>query len=426
MTVETCGHVATASAGVPAEALPPPSRSLRTASWGLSALNRLTGRGRHRPGPPRKILVVRRGFIGDIIQTTATVADLRRAYPEAEIVYMTGAAGAEVLAGNRSLTRVEPYLEEPSGGARSLARLWRAARGLRRERFDLGLCLNHKAWDALLLRLAGVAWAAGFTEPGREFLLDRAVRWDEWERRPGQDRYDELLRSLDIEPQCRSYGFPAVPEGDAAGQELLPGVDFTEAPLLVLAPGGGRHPNGCAPYRQWAPERFAEVAGVLAEEWDCEVCLIGGAEDADVTQQVLEHMPGTVRTKAHDLAGRTSLGQVGRLLSSARLLIANDSAPVWIAAAVGCPVVAIFGCNHPADYRPLAPAYVAVCADLTCHPCFSGARVPQCELPARCLAAIGVDEVVRAARVAVSLAAGGRWSGSERLEPGAGCFTIQP
>jgi GT2 family glycosyltransferase len=214
--------------------LPPPSLGLRVAGTVLAGVNRLGGRGAGAGAAPRKILVVRRGYVGDVIESTALVGDLRRAYPGAEIVYMTGAAGAQALAGNRNVDRIAPYPAGPGGG------FWRALRRLRRERFDLGLCLSHNSRDALLLRLAGVGQAAGFAEPQREFLLDLAVTWDEQELRAGRERYEELLRALGIEPVYRAYDFPAAAAEAAAPSRLLPGWDPAERPLLVLAGGAIR------------------------------------------------------------------------------------------------------------------------------------------------------------------------------------------
>jgi lipopolysaccharide heptosyltransferase II len=395
--------------------LPPPSRGLRVVGRGLACVNRLGGRRADAAAAPRKILVVRRGYVGDVIETTALLGDLRRAYPAAEIVYMTGAAGAQVLAGNQNVDRVVPYLDAPRRGAGGPAsRRARAAEFCRwrRERFDLGLCLSHNSRDALLLRLVGVGRAAGFVEPQREFLLDVPVTWDERELRAGQERYDELLRALGIEPAYRAYDFPAAEVGEGRGSRLLPGWDPAERPLLVLAPGGGRHPAGAAPYRQWPPERFAELLCILQREGPAEIALVGDQEDAALARQVRAALPAELRDRVHDLTGQTTLPELGALLSRARLLVANDSAPVWIAAAVGCPVVSIFGCNHPANHRPLVAAYAAVHGEVPCHPCFSGARVPDCPLPARCLQAIAAAQVAEAARGVLAAAAGTASPGS--------------
>ncbi len=378
--------------------LPPPGISLRLTFFLVSWWNQLFGRGRSASDSPRKVLLIRRGYIGDVIQSTALLADVRARYPGAEIAYMTGPAGAEVLRGNPSVDRLIGYVEPPGRKPGGYRETGRALRNLRGERFDLGLCLSHNSWDALLLRLAGVGRAAGFAEPGREFLLDLAVTWDERESRPSQEHYDDLLRGLGIEPRAREYYLAVGPAGEDLWRRLLPELELTRAPLLALAPGGGRHPQGCAPYRQWAPERFAAVAEALIRQEEAEVCLVGDAEDREVARQVQETLPSALRGRVHDLTGQTSLGELAALLSRARLLIANDSAPVWIAAAVSCPVVAIFGCNDPVNHRPLARRYAAVGGRARCHPCFSGAGVPSCSLPPECLDSLRAEEVVAVAR----------------------------
>jgi lipopolysaccharide heptosyltransferase II len=401
------------------EALPPPSLALRLVAKILVGVNRLEGRRADSSATPRKILVVRRGYVGDVIQTTALVGDLRRAWPEAEIVYMTGAGGAQVLAGNPNLDRIIPSVEMPGRGSGGWGGLWtalRRLRGLRRERFDLGLCLSHNSRESLLLRLAGVGRAAGPAEPQREFLLDLAVTWDERELRAGHEHHAALLRALGIEPVYRHYDFPAGEGGEGVRTRLLPEWDPGERPLLVLAPGGGRHPAGAAPYRQWPAERFAAVASILAGDEAAEIALIGDEQDTEVAQRVVAALPEELRSRVHDLTRRTSLVEMGALLREAGLLIANDSAPVWVAAAVGCPVVAIFGCNHPVNHRPLVAAYAAVHGEVPCHPCFSGARAPDCHWAARCLKQIEPERVAAVAREVIAAERARKQTGEEEVK----------
>lgn len=355
----------------------------------------------------RRILLVRKGYVGDVIQTTALLRDLREHYPEAHITYMTGPGGATVLEGNTCVDVIEPFVAVPAGRARGLLPFMRRMSALRGKRFDLGIALNPDSRDALLLHLVGAKRTVGFAEPGREFLLDECVLWDETKIMARQDHYDALLRLLGKEPACRRYEFtPSAAEGCSRTVKAL-----LEAPerIVVVAPGGGHNPRGCAPYRQWPAERFAEAAGRLIAGDNGRAVIVGGREDAEVAGRALEAWPAATKHEVEDLTDRTTLYELGRLLARADILITNDSAPVWIAAAVDCPTVCIVGCNHPVVCRPLSGSFVAVSAGLPCCPCFRGATVPTCPVPPDCLDAISVDQVVGAVGALPAGAGVGRW-----------------
>jgi heptosyltransferase II len=381
---------------------PPPSRLLRLLSTAVRFVNRLSVRRRAPSPTPQRIIVVRQGMIGDVIQTTASLEDLRQSFPDAHIAYMTGSAGSVVLEGNESLDEIVPYIATPERSLASLRKFIGQIRELRRKKFDLGLSLNHSSYDALLLRLMAVREAVGFVEPQREFLLDRALVWDEAEIKARQTRFDDLLRLLDIEPRCRHYIFhPTTAPGQYA-RELIQEAKSQDRPLLVIAPGGGTHPPGASPYRQWLPERFAQVLTILSDELQALPVLIGDSNDLPTSQKVLDALKPDMRVRVRDLTGKTSLPDVGALLENARLLITNDTAPVWIAAAVDCPTVAIFGCAHPEVAQPLSMHYVSVKSNIACHPCYRGDDVPDCDIPPPCLSTITRHDVIDAANQLLS------------------------
>jgi ADP-heptose:LPS heptosyltransferase len=347
-------------------------------------------------------------MIGDVIQTTALLGDLRSAFPGAWIAYMTGNAGEAVLRRNPYVDQVMPYLHCPGGKATDVLRFFGRVWQLRKANFDLGISLNNGSWDALILRLAGVRFAIGFVEPLREFLLDKALVWDEDEVKPRQERFDDLLRLLGIEPSFRHYVFP---ESSTVGEHVRALVEEAAAirkPLLAVAPGGASHPPGAKPYRQWLPERFAEVVCHLGEQHSLLPVLIGDREDLETARLVFAALTPEQRAQTRDLTGRTSLDDLAFLLRHARLLLTNDSAPVWIAAAVGCPTVCLFGCTHPAAATPLTSWYKAVSCRLPCHPCYRGDRVPACPVPPDCVTGVTPQDVTSAAENVLRMSASDR------------------
>jgi ADP-heptose:LPS heptosyltransferase len=160
----------------------------------------------------------------------------------------------------------------------------------------------------------------------------------------------------------------------------------------------GVHVSGGRPVKQWAPERFAETATRLAREHGAAIVLTGTADDRALTDRVAALMPPDVRTL--NLAGAMTLPVFGGLLESVNLLVTGDTGPMHLAAAVGTPLVAIFGPSDPDRYGPLSTRARIVTADLWCRPC-NRVRLP----PARCshgtpdcLDLVSVEMVVDAAR----------------------------
>jgi lipopolysaccharide heptosyltransferase I len=151
------------------------------------------------------------------------------------------------------------------------------------------------------------------------------------------------------------------------------------------------------PTKRWPAASFAEVADRLQQEGCGAVVMIGGpAERADVAA-----VSGMMKTPAIDLAGATTVGLLPALLSRASLLIANDSGPMHVAAAVGTPVVALFGPTSAARTGPYGVGHEVLTGKVPCSPCFS--RTCHNTLPLECMRLVSPEQVLAAARAQRSL-----------------------
>jgi heptosyltransferase-2 len=155
-----------------------------------------------------------------------------------------------------------------------------------------------------------------------------------------------------------------VSEGaQVAADALLRDADLAPgAPLLAVHPGSGAYSVA----RRWFPERFATVADELSCRYGLGVVLLGNEDERALADTVIGHM----RRPAANLAGRTSLEELGGVLRRCALLVGNDAGVAHLASAVGTPVVAIFGPFNHHTWRPLGRSLV-VRADpaLPCMPC---------------------------------------------------------
>ena len=164
--------------------------------------------------------------------------------------------------------------------------------------------------------------------------------------------------------------------------------------LRVLRPGGyppgtGHvvvHPGASVPARAWAPERHAALVRALAREGR-RVIVTGGPGERALTRQV-------AGTWGLDLGGRTSLGELADVLAGAACVVAGNTGPAHLAAAVRTPVVSLFAPTVPVQrWRPWGVPHRLLYVPVPC----AGCRARACPVPGHpCLDDLGVDEVLRA------------------------------
>ena len=268
----------------------------------------------------------------------------------------------------------------------------RAARELRARSPDRGVLLTPSFSAALILRLAGVAERRGTATDGRGWLLTDPV-----ERGPllAGHRVREYLTLVD-----RTWTATTPPPPwlrTTEGTRRAWGSVSRELPSSGGAPTLGLVPGSAAPSRRWPAERFAELAARRARAGD-RVLVFGGRDDAAAARTVASATGG-----ARDLSGRTTLEALAGGLAACDAVVANDTGPMHLAAALGTPLVALFGAGDPRQTGPLSPrSTVVVRGTLPCVPCLrnrcprrgAGYELPEARL--ECLRILGVDEVEEA------------------------------
>jgi ADP-heptose:LPS heptosyltransferase len=182
-----------------------------------------------------------------------------------------------------------------------------------------------------------------------------------------------------------------------------------DRPLVVLHPAAG------IAWRQWPAERFAQVARTLIDQRDARVVIVGIPGDHTLADKIIAHAdrPGAIRFAARPL------DQLVALLERAAVLVSNESGPTHIAAAVGSPIVTIFGPTREALWHPrsVRPDALAVLRGDTCDP---GCHGRTCVADKRCLTALPADRVAEAALKMIDTARPVRHSSDEELSSGGG------
>jgi heptosyltransferase II len=318
-------------------------------------------------------LVVRvPNWLGDAVLSLAALRDVRAAFPAARLAVLARPPVAGLYG---AVGEVDEVLE--SRGVRAdAARL--------RGRFDAALLFTNSFGSALAPWLASVPERWGWATDAREWLLTRAAGGAG--RLRGQNQlyyYRAMLRAVGLtvgDPPQGALSCP--PAWSARAGELLGGHD---GPWIGLAPGAQ---FGKA--KRWLPERFAAAAQRLAEEQGASVAVLGGAGERPLAARITAQLD----VPSADLCGRTTLPELVGVLGRLRLLLSNDSGPMHVAAALGTPVVGVFG---PTDWRETAPfgqAHRLVREPVHCSPCL----LRECPIDHRCMKRVSAARVVDEAR----------------------------
>ena len=339
---------------------------------------------------PERVLVVRTGAIGDVVNALVVATGLRAVWPGTRVDWVAHSLVEPLVEGHPDVERVHAWAR--SGGASEWLRL---RRRLRAERYDLALDLQRIAKSGLAARLSGARRLVGFdrarTKEGSWLLATERLpaRGGDPNGRHMVEHYLDFVEHLTGERPAPRHRFPSDPEADAAAAELV--RELGCAPVAVAV-------GATKPANRWLPERFGELARRIAGELDLPVVLTGGPDERTALEPVLAGLSGAPGAPVVDRVGRTSLRELSALLARCALFVGCDTGPMHLAAARGLPVVALFG---PADPRRTGPfggevaGHRVVRVPPPCAPC--GRRT--CNQPRHaCMEDLSVELVFEALR----------------------------
>ena len=303
-----------------------------------------------RDGPA--LIVPQTSFLGDVVLTTPLVTALHRRLRPRRLAVLVRPDAVPLVLGHPDVDEV--LVDDKRGGDRGLAGLARLARRLRAERFDLAVSPHRSLRTALVLAAAGIPRRVGFASSRGAWLFHERVRRD-----PGRHDVERNLALLEPfgGPGERPAPFvPVSPEAAARAAALVPPGD---GPLVGLAPGSVWRT------KRWTEEGFAALARDLVAG-GARCVLVGAPDDAGTAAAIAR----AAAVPLTNLAGRTDLATLVAVVDRMNLLVANDSAPMHVAAARDVPVVAVFCATTPAlGYGPYARRALVVESDLACRPC---------------------------------------------------------
>lgn len=327
--------------------------------------------------------------------TTPLWRALRDALPATDVWWLVRPDAAPVVTPLCGPDRV--LIFDKRGGDGGLGGIARVAGRLRRLDFDVAIAVQRSLRTALTLALAGIPERIGFAgAAGAPFYQHRVVHRGAHAR----DRLLALAEPLGVTPRPAPDPELATDPAAVASIERIfadAGVD-ARAPLLVVAPGAAWET------KRWPATHFAELVRDLVPRTFGHVAVVGMAGDRAHAAVIAQSLRAAGSAAVLDLTGRTTTAELVAVLARASLLVANDSAPAHVAAALGRPVVSLFGPTVPAQgFAPLGTRVRIVERALRCRPC-SRHGSAYCPIGTHeCLTGLPAAEV---ARVAVALSEG--------------------
>ena len=403
-----------------------------------------------------KILVRVPNWLGDAIMALPALEELRRCSSDAEITVLARPWVSKIYANlpfvDEVLLYPEEHISQFLGPRLKLTALTPMIRVLRERRFDQAILFQNATEAALLAFLAGIPERIGYRTQLRGRLLTSRPRPRTRRRNPlgswlyrnsirfisdspptrpvGSPRFDhealyyldllfqtgltsrDYLRSQSFNPKVRIKATPASVEkakkrlesasvdvnlplvvihpGSAAGPaRRWPVQHFAEVcvgdlPLVVIHPG-----SAAGPARRWPVQHFAEVCRRLTQTAQLHLLILGWEREEAIAGQVARG----IENRATIISGPVDLETTMGLISLASLVIANNSGAMHLAAALGVPLVALFGSTDPSASGPLAENAIAHFKPVKCSPC----HLRECPIDMRCWDGVEINEVFNSA-----------------------------
>jgi len=319
---------------------------------------------------PARLLVRAPNWVGDVVLSLPALRDLRRAFPASRL---------EVLA-RPWVAGLYAAVPEIDGVVESRGTLADAA--ALRGRYDLGLLLPNSFASAFTLWRAGIPERWGYATEARGALLTRSCRVSaSLGGRSQVYYYRAMLEGLGLQVSGPPDASLACPEAWAERGRALLG---SPGPWIGINPGAA---YGTA--KRWPPERFAAAAALVARGSGAQVAIVGSAAERPLAEAIAAQLGGGARV----LCGETTLADLVGVLRELRLLLTNDSGPMHLAAALGTPLVAVFGSTDWTETAPVSERARVVREETECAPC----KLRECPIDHRCMTRVAVDRVAATA-----------------------------
>ena len=338
------------------------------------------------------ILIVKLSAIGDVIHTLPSLAALRRFYPDAHITWVVEEAAADLVINHPYLddvliSRRKSWIKDIKAG--KFQSTWREMRSfltqLRSRRYDLVMDFHGLFKSSVMVFLSGGKRKLGYDSWQELSGLFLNEKIPEDITKHAVDRYLDFLRYLGATTNNVEFILPLTDDSKIRAYRLLDQYHLSDKEYIAI------NPIAYWETKLWDNEKFANLADLIKEKLKLDV-IFTGSNEADAAG-ILSRM----KKEGKNLGGKTSLLTLAEIYKSAVAVITTDSGPMHLAAAVGTPVIALFGPTDPARTGPYGQGHTVIRANLPCSPCL----LKKCPTK-KCMEEITPEQVYAAAARIVS------------------------
>ncbi len=345
----------------------------------------------------KKILVIKLRHIGDVLLTVPVFRALRENFPDAHITTLVNSGTEDVLTGNPLIDEIIVF-ERDIKKKNPLRRYLMELLFLRQNRargFDMTVDLTSGDRAAIISFFSGARYRLAY-DPVRDGFLGKRYSYTHLAKKDGSQHI--VLQNLAV---IKQFGISTenlavdifIPDKDRVFvKEVFNEHGIAESDTVVHI-----HPTSRWLFKCWKDEYMAEVITRLVEQ-GIKVVVTSSPDkrELDKARRILSLCSSLVTRHSSlliDLCGKTTIKQLAAVSKASTLFFGVDSAPMHIAAAVGAPVIALFGPTEAQIWGPWGNHHIAITKSMSCKPCPKGA----CEgiLPRDCLKAISIGEVTK-------------------------------
>jgi heptosyltransferase I len=319
----------------------------------------------------RSILIIKLSAIGDVVHTLPLLEVLRKNLPKARIDWLVEEDASDLIEGHSALDRVivsrrKLWLKNLAGRGRTrttIKEMLGFVKELRSEQYDLVIDMQGLFKSGLLTGLARGRRKIGFTwaREGSTLFLSEPPFFEDQHRQHAIKRYLETATILGCELKPWIGRIPVRGSHEHRVDGLLRDCGLNGNRLAAI------NPMAKWETKLWEPERFAGLADRIHDQLDMTVVFTGSKEDHPVIEAICSRMKNQ---GAVNLAGRIGLKELASLYTRCEVLISTDTGPMHIGAAMGCPVIALFGPTAPWRTGPYGNGHEVIREDPSCSPCF--------------------------------------------------------
>ncbi|MBN1365579.1 MAG: lipopolysaccharide heptosyltransferase II [Syntrophaceae bacterium] len=311
------------------------------------------------------ILIVKLSAIGDVIHTLPSLAELRRLYPDAHITWVVEEDAADLVNNHPFLdavlvSRRKSWIRDFRNGRikQPLREIISFIRTLRQRRYDLVIDFHGLFKSSVIVFFSGGKRKLGYDslqELSGLFLNEKIA---ENMNKHAVERYLDFPRYLGAKTENAQFVLPPDKKDEEEAKNLIHKYNLEEKKFIAISP------IALWETKLWDNKKFACLADLINNEMRMKVIFTGSEK------KPIESITSLMTTEGINLGGMTTLLNLACIYKKARLVITTDSGPMHLAAAVGTPVIALFGPTDPARTGPYGSGHEIIRTKIDCSPCF--------------------------------------------------------